>query len=123
MNILPIVGFGFLFLYVAKGHKVERRKALREAETVYQYGELPDIIGDLKVGEKFTIELPAIEESWLLKATPPNDEVILVEKTIGDPTRFVFKAKKKGSGSIIIHRAITTDTQPLEIVEFNVEVE
>jgi len=123
MNVLPAVGFGLLFLYVAKGNKIEKRKALKEAgRHTYRYGALPDIIGDLSPGEEFIIELPGVEEQWLLKATPPNDEVVLQEKILGSWNRFIFKAKKKGNGSIVIHRAISSDTEPLEVIEVNVEV-
>lgn len=123
MNVLPAVGFGLLFLYVAKGNKIEKQKALKEgSDAVYKYGDLPDIIGDLHVGERFTVELPGIEEQWLLKATPPNNEVVLEEKAVGNPTRLVFRAKKKGKGAIVIHRAASAETEPLEVVEVNVEV-
>ena len=123
MNVLPVVGFGLLFLYVAKGNKIEKRKALKEADSaVYRYGELPDIVGDLHIGEEFIIELPGVEEQWLLKATPPNNEVVLEEKVAGAWERFVFKAKKKGKGAIVIHRAVSAETEPLEVVELNVEV-
>jgi hypothetical protein len=123
MNVLPAVGFGLLFLYVAKGNKLEKRKALKEADrSVYRYGNLPDIIGDLAPEEEFIIELPGVEEQWLLKATPPNNEVALQEKIPGSWNRFIFRAKRKGKGAIVFHRAISAETEPLEVVEVNIEV-
>lgn len=123
MNVLPVVGFGLLFLYVAKGNKIERRKALKEGDrSVYRYGALPDIIGNLMVGETFIIELPPVGEQWLLKATPPNNEVVLHERVDGNPERFIFKAKKKGKGAVVIHRAASAESEPIEVVEVNVEV-
>lgn len=123
MNVLPVLGFGLLFLYVAKSNKIEKKKALKSGyENIYKYGSLPDIIGDLRVGDGFTIELPVIREKWLLKATPPGNEISLEEKIVGNPNYFIFKAKKVGEGSIVIHRAISSETEPLEIIEVNVEV-
>lgn len=122
MNVLPAVGFGLFFLYIAKGNKLEKKKALKEAETVYAYGDLPDVIGDLQVGEKFTVQFPEIQENWILKATPPSNEVVLHDAVSGSPNYFVFKAKKKGRGAIVIHRASSEESEPLEIVEFSVEV-
>ena len=125
MNVLPAVGFGLLFLYVAKGNKIEKKKALKEAENVYRYGGLPDIIGNISVGERFTIELPGLDVDqgqWVLKATPPNNEVTLLDAEEGQWVRYVFKGKKRGAGSLVFHRAISDDAKPIEIVEVNVEV-
>lgn len=125
MNILPAVGFGLLFLFVAKGNKIERRNALKEGatRTVYNYGSLPDIIGDLTPEEAFVINLPIADEKWLLKATPPNDEVVLEEKIVqGSNYMHVFRAKRRGKGAIVFHRAVSEETEPLEVVEINVEV-
>lgn len=125
MNVLPAVGFGLLFLYVAKGSKIEKKKALKAAENVYRYGNLPDIIGDINVGERFTIELPGLDADqgqWILKATPPNNEIALLDAQEGQYVRYVFKGKRKGAGSIVFHRAASDDEKPLEIVEVNVEV-
>lgn len=125
MNVLPAVGFGLLFLYVAKSNKTEKRKALKESENVYRYGDLPDIIGDISVGERFTVELPSLypeDGNWILKATPPKNEVSLIDTEEGQYLRYIFKGKKKGAGSIVFHRVISDDEKPLEIVEVNVEV-
>lgn len=124
MNVLPVVGFGLLFLYVAKGNKMEKKRALKAAENIYRYGDLPDIIGDISVGERFTIELPdpgPNDGVWVLKATPPNNEIAL-EKINQDPVQYIFKGKKRGAGSIVFHRALSDDVEPIEVVEINIEV-
>lgn len=128
MNILPAVGIGLLFLYVAKGNKIKKkkgRKAIVAGSAVYNFDDLPDGI-EADVGEKFTIQLrqqPGFR--WDVKATPPNNEVsfedMYQDDNDADAWYYEFKAKKPGKGSLVFHLLNNTD-KPQQIIEILIEV-
>lgn len=128
MNILPAVGFGLLFLYVAKGNKVKKtkaRKAIVSGSATYEFDNLPDGI-EADVGEVFTIQLRQPSGlRWEIKATPPNNEISFEDMYQDDNDAntwyYEFKAKKPGKGSLVFHLVGNTD-KPQQVIEILIEV-
>ena len=128
MNILPAVGFGLLFLYVAKGNQMKskkRRRAIVAGSETFEFDNLPDGI-EADVGESFTIQLrqPA-GRRWEVKATPPNNEIsfddMYQDEEHSGTWYYVFTAKKAGKGSLVFHLVGDSD-KPQEVIEILVEV-
>lgn len=133
MNVLPAVGFGLLFLYIAKGNKLEKkkRKVLTEARTDFGPDGYPDVI-EANVGETFSVRYrmpgrvgPGIPRSiWWLKAVPPDDVLDISEAggVVDDVFEVIFTANKKGTGAIVFHLAAEKTAPPEDVIEIQIEV-
>jgi len=133
MNILPAVGFGLLFLYVAKGNKIEKenRRILAAGRTDFGPDAYPDVI-EADVGEEFSVRYrtpprvsPGIpRDIWWLKAVPPDGVLDVAEAggVDGDVFEVIFMAAKKGTGAIVFHLAAEKTAPPKDVIEIQIEV-
>lgn len=135
MNILPMIGAGAIAYYVVTREQKKKTKfavALPEARhSVYDYSDLPDYIV-IGPGESFGVRLPEqVPSTWSVVATPPDNEIVHVDTFYQAPKElpgkgvvdYIFQGKSKGKGSIVFHRTVKDNVEPLEIVEILVEVD